>query len=104
MAEQNQSTTFDHPAGRVDATAMPEDNQPQAGYTAGQQVQEDDVLQENVSRAMTAREEKCISTSMTCARCKQSRVAYAQVQTRDANEPMTTFCECTVCGNRWKFS
>jgi transcription elongation factor S-II len=41
---------------------------------------------------------------MTCGKCKQSRVAYSQAQTRSADEPMTTFCECTVCGNRWKFS
>lgn len=44
------------------------------------------------------------SCSMTCSKCKQSRVAYSQAQTRSADEPMTTFCECTNCGNRWKFS
>jgi len=41
---------------------------------------------------------------MTCGKCRQSRVAYTQAQTRSADEPMTTFCECTNCGNRWKFS
>ena len=26
-----------------------------------------------------------------------------QVQTRSADEPMTTFCFCNECGHRWKF-
>ena len=54
-----------------------------------------------------ARTKELLLTSdlrMTCGKCKQSRVAYSQAQTRSADEPMTTFCECTVCGNRWKFS
>ncbi|EMC95202.1 hypothetical protein BAUCODRAFT_530419 [Baudoinia panamericana UAMH 10762] len=59
---------------------------------------------ENMKASMTAQEEKAISTTMTCNKCKQSRVAYTQAQTRSADEPMTTFCECTNCGNRWKFS
>ncbi|KAK3719124.1 transcription elongation factor TFIIS [Vermiconidia calcicola] len=66
---------------------------------------EDAVLEkENMNKAMTAQEEKAISTTMTCGKCKQSKVAYSQAQTRSADEPMTTFCECTVCGHRWKFS
>ncbi|GAB7364148.1 hypothetical protein MBLNU230_g4699t1 [Neophaeotheca triangularis] len=39
-----------------------------------------------------------------CGKCKNKKVSYSQAQTRSADEPMTTFCECTVCGNRWKFS
>jgi transcription elongation factor S-II len=41
---------------------------------------------------------------LTCGKCGQKKVSYSQAQTRSADEPMTTFCECTVCGNRWKFS
>ena len=44
------------------------------------------------------------STSMTCGKCKKNAVAYSQAQTRSADEPLTTFCECTNCGARWKFS
>ena len=29
--------------------------------------------------------------------------APAPVQTRSADEPMTTFVTCINCGNRWKF-
>ncbi len=59
---------------------------------------------ENMDKAMVAQEEKSISASLECGRCKQRKVSYSQAQTRSADEPMTTFCECTVCGNRWKFS
>ncbi|KAF2164112.1 hypothetical protein M409DRAFT_25458 [Zasmidium cellare ATCC 36951] len=62
--------------------------------------QQDAALEkENMNKAMTAQEEKAISTTMTCGKCKQSKVAYSQAQTRSADEPLTTFCECTVCGH-----
>ncbi|XP_053571018.1 transcription elongation factor A protein 1 isoform X2 [Bombina bombina] len=39
----------------------------------------------------------------TCGKCKQKNCTYTQVQTRSADEPMTTFVFCNICGNRWKF-
>lgn len=39
----------------------------------------------------------------TCNKCKKKQVEYYQLQTRSADEPMTTFCTCTFCGARWKF-
>ncbi|KAF2869336.1 transcription elongation factor S-II [Massariosphaeria phaeospora] len=59
---------------------------------------------ENMNQAMVAKVEKSISTEFQCGKCKQKMVAYSQAQTRSADEPMTTFCECQNCGNRWKFS
>ncbi len=59
---------------------------------------------ENMDKAMVAQPEKSISNALQCGKCKERKVAYSQAQTRSADEPMTTFCECTVCGNRWKFS
>ncbi|GLC36228.1 hypothetical protein PLESTB_001366200 [Pleodorina starrii] len=38
-----------------------------------------------------------------CGRCKQRKCTYYQMQTRSADEPMTTFVTCTNCGQRWKF-
>lgn len=38
-----------------------------------------------------------------CGKCKNRKTTYYQLQTRSADEPMTTFVTCTVCGNRWKF-
>ncbi|XP_028659361.2 transcription elongation factor A protein 1 isoform X3 [Erpetoichthys calabaricus] len=38
-----------------------------------------------------------------CGKCKKKNCTYTQVQTRSADEPMTTFVFCNECGNRWKF-
>ena len=38
----------------------------------------------------------------TCGRCKSDQTTYYQLQTRSADEPMTTFVSCLECGNRWK--
>jgi transcription elongation factor S-II len=62
------------------------------------------LMKENMDKAMVAQEEKSISTQLQCGKCGQRKVSYTQAQTRSADEPMTTFCECLNCGNRWKFS
>lgn len=38
-----------------------------------------------------------------CGKCRQRKCTYYQMQTRSADEPMTTFVQCTVCNNAWKF-
>lgn len=38
----------------------------------------------------------------TCYRCKSKKCTYYQMQTRSADEPMTTFVSCLECGNRWR--
>ncbi|XP_039535644.1 transcription elongation factor A protein 3 isoform X12 [Pimephales promelas] len=44
------------------------------------------------------------STDMLqCGKCRKKNCTYNQVQTRSADEPMTTFVLCNECGNRWKF-
>tara|TARA_B100002051_G_C16381424_1_gene460669 strand:+ start:125 stop:637 length:513 start_codon:yes stop_codon:yes gene_type:complete len=40
--------------------------------------------------------------NFTCRKCKSNRCSYYQLQTRSADEPMTTFVTCINCGNRWK--
>jgi transcription elongation factor S-II len=62
------------------------------------------LMKENMDKAMVAQEERSISSELKCGKCGQMRVSYTQAQTRSADEPMTTFCECQQCGNRWKFS
>jgi transcription elongation factor S-II len=34
---------------------------------------------------------------------RYSMCTYYQLQTRSADEPMTTFVTCVNCDNRWKF-
>jgi transcription elongation factor S-II len=37
-----------------------------------------------------------------CGRCKSWKTTYYQMQTRSADEPMTTFVTCVNCSKRWK--
>ena len=37
-----------------------------------------------------------------CGKCKERKCTYYQLQTRSADEPMTTFVTCINCSNRWK--
>mgnify|MGYP006187608931 CR=1 FL=1 len=37
-----------------------------------------------------------------CKKCKSNECTYYQMQTRSADEPMTTFITCINCGNRWR--
>jgi len=38
-----------------------------------------------------------------CGKCKTYKTSYYQMQTRSADEPMTTFVTCHNCGNKWRF-
>ena len=70
---------------------------------APEQKAKDDLLaRENMMKAQVPMAEKSISTALRCGKCGQKKVSYSQAQTRSADEPMTTFCECLNCGNRWK--
>lgn len=43
-----------------------------------------------------------LSGVFQCAKCKSWKTTYYQLQTRSADEPMTTFVSCINCGKRWK--
>ena len=70
--------------------------------SAERRAEDEKIQKENMDMAMVAQAERSISSSLQCGKCGQRKVSYSQAQTRSADEPMTTFCECTVCGNRWK--
>jgi len=42
------------------------------------------------------------SSMFKCGKCKSDKTTYYQLQTRSADEPMTSFHTCLKCGNRWK--
>lgn len=37
-----------------------------------------------------------------CGKCRKWKTTYYQLQTRSADEPMTTFVTCMNCNKRWK--
>ena len=37
-----------------------------------------------------------------CFKCHKNQCTFYEMQTRSADEPMTTFINCLNCGNRWK--
>ncbi|XP_068640957.1 transcription elongation factor TFIIS-like [Aristolochia californica] len=46
---------------------------------------------------------KATTDQFRCGRCGQRKTTYHQMQTRSADEPMTTFVTCVNCNNHWKF-
>lgn len=38
-----------------------------------------------------------------CRKCNSKKTTYYQLQTRSADEPMTTYVTCLECDNHWKF-
>ncbi|KTW30703.1 transcription elongation factor S-II [Pneumocystis carinii B80] len=56
----------------------------------------------NLFKARGPKPIKAVTDLFQCGKCKQRKVSYYQMQTRRADEPMTTFYECQVCDNRWK--
>ena len=59
-----------------------------------EKIKKENAVDENVQDAAT--------DQFKCNRCKQKKCTYYEVQTRSADEPMTTFVTCISCGNRWK--
>lgn len=66
-------------------------------------VQNAQIRKEMAAELVRGQQEMATTDQFQCGKCKQRKVTYYQLQTRSADEPMTNFCTCTVCGNRWKF-
>lgn len=62
------------------------------------------IAEENIFKARGAAPQQAETDAFQCGKCKQRRTMYYQMQTRSADEPMTTFVTCLNCNNRWKFS
>lgn len=41
---------------------------------------------------------------LKCGKCKSKKTTYFQLQTRSADEPMSTRATCLSCGHHWKFN
>ncbi|GIQ80387.1 hypothetical protein KIPB_001180 [Kipferlia bialata] len=53
--------------------------------------------------AKLAQSHASVSDQFPCSKCKAKQTTYYQLQTRSADEPMTTFCTCIPCGHSWRF-
>ncbi|KAK9996423.1 hypothetical protein SO802_021109 [Lithocarpus litseifolius] len=47
-------------------------------------------------------DEKATTDMFQCSRCRERKCTYYQMQTRSADEPMTTYVTCVKCNKRWK--
>jgi len=60
-------------------------------------------VEEGIKASHLAVKEGTKTDFFKCGKCKKNNCTYNQLQTRSADEPMTTFVMCNECGNRWKF-
>ncbi|XP_063967933.1 transcription elongation factor S-II-like [Lytechinus pictus] len=58
---------------------------------------------EAINEHQLAQTEGTRSNLLKCGKCQKKNCTYNQMQTRSADEPMTTFVFCNDCGHRWKF-
>jgi len=57
----------------------------------------------NLFLARGAESQEAETDQFRCGKCKSRKCKYYQMQTRSADEPMTTFVTCCNCNNHWKF-
>lgn len=58
--------------------------------------------EEGIFAAMAAVASKASTDMFRCGKCGKRETTYYQMQTRSADEPMTTFITCVNCGHRFK--
>ena len=66
--------------------------------------QQESIRQQNLHNAKGAEAQEAETDAFQCGKCKQRKTRYYQMQTRSADEPMTTFVTCVNCNHKWKFS
>ena len=76
----------------------PEDLWPDGPYATKMQER----MYKEVRKSYLAQEIKNQEGFFTCGRCKSKKTTYYQLQTRSADEPMTTFVSCLNCDRNWK--
>jgi transcription elongation factor S-II len=75
-----------------------------------QQGEKDAVLERRSDYFKIARDKLCRDNGIdpeqggqfTCRKCGKNKTTNTQVQTRSADEPMTVFICCLMCGHRWR--
>lgn len=62
----------------------------------------DRVAHKQLRRQLTIDVDSVPDGLLQCRKCKSKKTTYTQLQTRSADEPLTTFALCIQCGTRWK--
>ena len=70
--------------------------------TEEEKVKLQSIREENMNNAQVPKPPVSKSAFFICRRCKSDNVSFYQLQTRSADEPMTTFCTCSNCGLQWR--
>ncbi|KAK8883293.1 transcription elongation factor TFIIS [Tritrichomonas musculus] len=60
------------------------------------------IEEENMKKAMVPKPPANKSKNYKCIKCKSNNISFYQLQTRSADEPMTTFFTCGDCGYNWR--
>jgi len=65
-----------------------------------------DILDDKMKREKIIKEaiQETYTDQFKCPRCYKRKANYIEVQTRSADEPMTTFLTCLECGKKWKLN
>jgi DNA-directed RNA polymerase subunit M/transcription elongation factor TFIIS len=61
-----------------------------------------DLKSKDLAMEAAKAKEEDYSGLFKCGRCKSTKTTYYQMQTRSADEPMTTYVTCKGCGHKWK--
>ncbi len=76
----------------------PEDVCPNGRYAKAAEMK----IHKEMRKEYMSREIKNQEGFFTCGRCRSKKTTYYQLQTRSADEPMTTFVSCLNCDRNWK--
>lgn len=57
----------------------------------------------HLREAAAGNKQEASTKEFLCGKCKKRECTYFQMQTRGADEPLTTFVHCVNCDNRWRF-
>ena len=60
------------------------------------------LAKKDLERETARKNEEGYEGLFKCGKCKSTKTTYYQMQTRSADEPMTTYFTCKGCGARWK--
>jgi DNA-directed RNA polymerase subunit M/transcription elongation factor TFIIS len=60
------------------------------------------IRKRDLEKEEARKNEKDYEGLFKCGKCKSKKTTYYQMQTRSADEPMTTYVTCMNCGCKWK--